>query len=101
VKNYLNWCSVSVNGGSATTAGVQTVNVDPGAIPLVATPVGGFELGATPWHGTDGDTGSGDPGTRSGSSASATVTVSNGAKCVWVCCETAGTNDCPTGNQCT
>jgi hypothetical protein len=104
VKNYLAWCSVTVNGGAASSASVQTVQVAPGTIALSAVADPGFELGATPWHDTAGDTGSGDPGTRTGSgqtqSSATTVSVGNAAKCVWVCCETVGVNDCPTTDQC-
>jgi hypothetical protein len=100
VKNYLSWCDVSINGGNASSAAVQAVNVDAGTLPLVATPLSEFELGTTPWHGTDGDHGLGDPGARSGPEASATITVGNAPVCVWVCCETVGAHDCPTTDLC-
>src|SRR5688500_15455050 len=50
VKNYLAWCSVSVNGGAASSASQQVVNVQPGTINLVASPLSGFALGANMWH---------------------------------------------------
>jgi len=104
VKNYLAWCSVTVNNGTASSAASQVVNVAPGTIPLSAVALTGFQLGATPWHDTAGDSGAGDAGTRTGTgqsqSAATTVVVGTSAKCVWVCCETVGTTDCPTTNQC-
>src|SRR5690348_8275744 len=50
VKNYLNWCSVSVNGGAASSAASQQVFVQPGAIALTASPLTGFQLDANMWH---------------------------------------------------
>ena len=105
VKNYLSWCSVSVNGGTESALPQQTVVVQPGTIPLSAKALTGFQLGTTPWHDTDGDTGSGDPGTRTGTGqdevASTTETVGATDDCVWVCCETAATpGDCPATDQC-
>jgi hypothetical protein len=79
---------------------VQTVCVADGTVDLKASPLQGFELGTKPWHDTAGDTGSGDPGTVTNGSDSTTVVVSGNSKCVWVCCETAGTTDCPTSDQC-
>jgi len=105
VKNYLAWCSVTVAGGTPSSAAVQTAQVDPGTIPLSAVALSGFELGSDPWHDTAGDTGSGDPGTVTGSGQSAssatTVVVGSAAKCVWVCCPfSPGGNGCPTSDQC-
>ena len=98
VKNFQNWCSVSVDGGSASAAPAQNVFVLPGAIPLTATKASGlFEVGSNMWHHTDGDTGSGEKGNWSTTdpttaTSSATVTVGSAAKCVWVCCPfTSGT----------
>jgi hypothetical protein len=102
VKNYLAWCSVTVASNPAFTGSAETFCVPDGSTNLSATPLTGFELGATPWHDTDGDHGSGDPGTVSGNTDSTTVTVNapTTSKCVWVCCETQGTTDCPTTDQC-
>jgi hypothetical protein len=104
VKNYLNWCSVSVAGGTAVSDAAQTVCVAAGAIDLEATALTGFKLGTTPWHDTDGDTGSGEQGTLSGSGQSqksaAKKTVSSGAACAWVCCEFTAGGGCPTTDQC-
>ena len=104
MKNYLSWCSVSVNGGKASSSSAQTVCVSPATLPVAATALPGFELGATPWHGTTGDTGSGDPGTVTGTGQGATSTTSvvvgaSGA-CAWVCCETKGSHDCPPTTLC-
>src|SRR5262245_44487903 len=46
VKNYLAWCSVSVDGNTASAADEQTVCVASGKkVALTATPVGTFILG--------------------------------------------------------
>lgn len=98
VKNYFSWCSVSVNGGSASASAVQTVNVTPGTIPLSATALQGFILGD--WHHTTGDTGSGDPGTVDGGVSSTSIVVGDAAACAWVCCPFPDGGGCPTGDQC-
>jgi len=105
VKNYLSWCSIAVNGGTASTGATQTINVMPGSITLVAKEASAtFEIGPTTWHGTAGDTGAGDPGTLAGTGAdetsSTTVTVGATAKCVWACCPFANGTGCPTADQC-
>ncbi|MGH7270001.1 MAG: hypothetical protein ACREJ3_06180 [Polyangiaceae bacterium] len=104
VKNYIGWCDVSVNGGAVSPSPTQSVCVAPGSIALSASALQGFDLPAKPWHDTSGDTGSGDPGTVTGTGQTAqnatTVTVGTAAKCVWVCCPTHGTTDCPTSDQC-
>jgi hypothetical protein len=101
VKNHMSWCSVSVNGGTATIDAVQTVCVQPGSVNLSATPASStFELGTAPWHDTDGDTGSGDPGTSSGGAGTTTETVGATADCVWVCCPLQAGTGCPTTDQC-
>jgi hypothetical protein len=87
MHNVLSWCSVSVNGGAASTGATQTVCVPADTdINLVATAASAaFELGD--WHNTDGDTGSGEPGTVSGAMSTATfMTGASGTACVWVCC---------------
>ncbi|MEZ4234256.1 MAG: hypothetical protein R3B89_34090 [Polyangiaceae bacterium] len=104
VKNYLKWCSVSVAGESASTDAEQTVCVPEGAVNLSATALSGFILGSAPWHNTDGDSGSGEQGTLSGSganqSSAAVVTVSGSSDCVWICCPFANGSGCPTTDQC-
>ncbi len=98
VKDYLSWCSVTVNGGAASSSAAQTVSVSPGNVTLTASPNSGFMLGL--WHHTSGDTGSGEPGTVSGSTSTATVAVGNAATCVWVCCPFTDGSGCPTTDQC-
>jgi hypothetical protein len=88
VMNTLDWCSVTIGSGSASTAAQQQVFVQPGQIALSAAPASSaFELDAHMWHHTDGDTaGTGEAGTLNGSASDAIVTVGSTAKCVWVCC---------------
>jgi hypothetical protein len=104
VKNYAAWCDVTVNGGTPSSALQQVVTVTPGVIPVSAVALGGFELGLTPWHNTDGDLGGGEQGQITGTgqtaSSATTETVGLTADCVWVCCQTAGQTDCPTTDQC-
>lgn len=100
VKNYLNWCSVSVAGGAFSADDPQTVCVAPGVVSLAAMALPAFELGPAPWHDTSGDTGSGDPGTVVGSVDSTTVTVASGGGCVWVCCPFTDGTGCPVTDQC-
>ncbi len=106
VKNYLAWCSVSANGGATTTAGTQTVNVQPGTIPLVAKAANStFIVAGNMWHHTTGDSGNGEPGTVTGSgantqSAANTLVVASTAKCVWVCCPFTDGSGCNVPEQC-
>ncbi len=98
------WCSITINGGTASSAGTQTAPITTtGPITLTATPISsGFELSSTMWHHTTGDTGAGEAGTVSNNVSTATVMVTAGtAKCVWVCCpfSPSGTG-CPTTDQC-
>ena len=99
VKDYLSWCSVSVDGGAGLSTTPQTISVTAGSTAsLTAMPLSGFQLGL--WHHTDGDTGSGDPGTLSGTTSTATATIGSTSKCVWVCCPFVGGSGCPTADQC-
>ena len=101
VKNVLSWCSVSVNGGAASTAASQIVNVQPGMITLTASPVAGFILDAHMWHHTDGDTaGTGEAGSVTGMTSTAKATVTAAAKCVWVCCPFTNGTGCAVADQC-
>ena len=106
VKNYLQWCSVAVANGIASTAPSQTVCVAAGAVNVAATALVGFELGPTPWHDTVGDhDGSGDPGAVTGTGqaaiSTAMVDVTTGSACVWACCPfTNGTGCTNLTNQC-
>ena len=100
VKNYLQWCSVTVNGGTASTNAMQVVSVNPGTIPLIAKAASTtFEVAGNMWHHTDGDTGgTGETGTVTGTDtaamSTANVTVSTTAKCVWVCCPFSNRTGC-------
>lgn len=103
VKNYVSWCEVSVNGGTPSTADIQTVNVMPGTITLTASAATGFILGADMWHHTNGDTGRGEAGSVSAGVSTAMVTVATSAKCVWVCCPFPDGSGCEPdviGEQC-
>jgi hypothetical protein len=102
VHNVLSWCSVSVNGGTASSAATQQVFVQPGQINLTAAPLTGFKLDTNMWHHTDGDTnGSGDSGTIAGGVSFATATVvSTSPKCVWVCCPFTNGTGCNVPDQC-
>ncbi len=98
VKNYESWCSITVDSSPASSAAEDTVCVPDGSVSVTATALSGFQLGD--WHGTAGDTGSGDPGTVSGGTSTAMVTVSGSSACVWVCCPFTGGSGCPTTDQC-
>ena len=102
VLNYKNWCSVSINSSTFATGTSLTACVASGTVSLAAMPKSAtFELGPAPWHDTAGDTGSGNPGTVSGTTDSTTVVVGAGGKCVWVCCPFASDGSgCPTTDQC-
>jgi hypothetical protein len=59
VNNILAWCDVSVNGGAASAASTQTVEVPAGTVvPLMATARTGF-IWDYGWDGTDNDPGTG------------------------------------------
>jgi hypothetical protein len=100
VKNYLSWCVVEVGSGSFSPAGIQMMFVGSGVTSVTAKANGsGFQLGSGMWHHTDGDAGSGDDGTQTGTGSAATslahVTMTLGTpKCVWVCCPFAGGSGC-------
>jgi hypothetical protein len=113
VKNYLTWCTLSVNGtaivpnNSPGSTSSTTVCVPPGTTDLVASPISTtFELGPDPWHDTSGDHGSGDPGTQADvdggvhATSSTTVVTTTGSACVWACCPFTDGTGCTTTNQC-
>ena len=110
VMNFLNWCSVAVNGGAPSTAATVTASVTPGSVvTIVATPASSsFEIGADPWFGVDQDDGGAATGTDVGSGTSetstATVTFTGAGttQCVSVCCQEPGNapTPCPTTNPC-
>jgi hypothetical protein len=110
VKNFLNWCSVEINGGTASTDATVTASVTPGSMAtIVATPANGsFEIGPAPWFGVDQNDGGAAPGTDVGSGTSETstaVVTTNQAgtpQCVSVCCQEPGNGPipCPATNPC-
>jgi hypothetical protein len=107
VMNFLSWCSVTVNGGTASTAGSMTTSVAAGSTAtIVATPASSsFEIGADPWFGVTQNAGGAAPGTDNGSGTSETSTatvVVAGDQCVSVCCQEPGNSPtpCPSTNPC-
>ena len=91
VQNYLAWCSVSVQGGAATTDAVQTLNVSAGTVVNLSgdKASGTFVWGY--WVGTAGDT-----GTAHDTKKVTTVTVTKDT-IVQACCPFANdpTTACP------
>jgi hypothetical protein len=104
VKNFDDWCLFGVNGSTLARDSSDTFCVSPGTATVAAQAASGFILGPAPWHDTSGDTGSGDPGTVTGSGQTAidttTVVVGSAAKCIWVCCPFPGGSGCPTTDFC-
>jgi hypothetical protein len=110
VMNFLGWCSVTVNGGAASTGETVEVSVTPGSLAtVVATPASSsFQIGADPWFGVDENDGSAAKGTDVGAGTSetskTTVTIDdeNETTCVSVCCQEPGNSPtpCPTTNPC-
>jgi hypothetical protein len=110
VKNFLNWCSVEINGGTASTDATVTASVTAGSmVTIVAIPAdGSFEIGPVPWFGVDQNNGAAAPGTDVGHGASETstaVVTTNQAgtpQCVSVCCQEPGNGPipCPATNPC-
>lgn len=103
VKDVLNWCSVSIDGGSPFTSGSQTICADRGGtVNLSAAPLNTFILGPAPWHDTTGDVdGGGELGTVVGDASLTTIVVGDGGTaCAWVCCPESNGTGCPTTDQC-
>ena len=110
VKNFLNWCSVEINGGTASTSATVTASVSRGnAATIVATPANSsFEIGPNPWFGVDQNNGAAAPGTDVGSGPSETSTAvvtinqAGAPQCVSVCCQEPGNGPipCPATNPC-
>lgn len=107
VLNFLSWCSVTINGGAASTGATVTMAVPTGSTAtIVATPASAsFEIGADPWFGVSENDGGAAAGTDMGSGATetstATVVVSKN-QCVSVCCQLPNNAPmpCPTTNPC-
>ena len=93
VENYLSWCNVAVNGGTAASDATQTISVAPGTVvtlhadPLSSTFVWGY------WRGTAGNTGAAHD-----TSQSTTVTVSSDNMVVQACCPFATAPTTPCGD---
>ena len=92
IENYLNWCSVVVENGAASTAAVITKSVAPGTTVHLAgdtASAASFVWGY--WRGTAGDTGAAHDTNKM-----TTVTVS-ADKTVQACCPltSAPTTPCP------
>jgi hypothetical protein len=110
VLNYLDWCSVSINGGAPSTSGTLAVSVPAGSTAdIVATPASdAFQIGPDPWFGADDANGGAAPGTDvgSGPNETSTVTVTMSAsganRCVSVCCQEPGNapDRCPATDPC-
>ena len=110
VKNFLNWCSIEINGGAASTDAVVTASVAPASMAtIVAAPASSsFEIGPNPWFGVDQNGGGAAPGSDVGSGAgetsTAVVTISQAGtpQCVSVCCQEPGNGPipCPATNPC-
>ena len=105
--NFLDWCSVTINGGAASTGASVTAQVASGSTAtIVATPASSaFEIGADPWFGVAQNDGGAAAGTDVGSGTTETTTatvVVSGNQCVSVCCEEPGNapTPCPTTNPC-
>jgi hypothetical protein len=97
VNNFLNWCAVSINGGTPSTEATITSCVPAGTVDLTATAAPGFEIGTSdPWiSGTTADK-------IDGGTTSATVTAKEGTSaCVFVCCPFAEGGTEPAGSGCT
>jgi hypothetical protein len=95
IFNPADWCNVSINGMTATTAGSQTVCVAAtSTAKLTAAPIPGFTLSDTMWHHVDdstGDTGvKGDQATTPGKSLETKTVGATGTACAWVCCPGTG-----------
>jgi len=110
VMNFLNWCSVEINGSTPSTGATVSASVIPGSMAtIVATPASSsFLIGTAPWFGVDQNDGGAAPGSDIGSgtneSSTATVTIpeSGMSQCVSVCCQEPGNGPipCPATNPC-
>jgi hypothetical protein len=107
VLNFLSWCSVTINGGAASTAATVTASVASGSTAtIVVTPASSaFTIGADPWFGVTQNGGAAAPGTDNGTGATETSTatvVVKANQCVSVCCALPnnGPPACPTTNPC-
>ena len=89
VLNFLSWCSVTINGGAASTAASVTASVATGSTAtIVVTPASSaFTIGPEPWFGVTQNGGAAAPGMDQGTGATETSTatvVVTGNQCVSV-----------------
>ncbi len=107
VLNFLNWCTVTINGGAGSSEATVTGTVTVGSTAtIVITPSSSaFQIGADPWFGVTENNGGAAAGMDNGSgtteTSTATVVVS-GNQCVSVCCQEPNMmpTPCPTSNPC-
>jgi hypothetical protein len=94
VRNYAEWCTVSINGAAFSFTDPLSVQVAPGLVALAAGPKNSnFILG--PWFHTVGDRdGGGDPGTLDGGISYTAVNVGTSAACVFICCPFSNGSGC-------
>ena len=108
VMNFLSWCSVTINGGTASTGASVTSSVAVGSTAtIVATPApnSSFQIGPDPWFGVMENDGGAAAGTDNGAGATETSTatvVVTGNQCVSVCCQEPNNSPtpCPATNPC-
>jgi hypothetical protein len=107
VLNFKNWCTVTINGGAASSAASLTAPVAPGSTAtIVATPLDdSFVIGPDPWFGVTQNDGGAAPGVDNGSGTTETSTatvVVTGNQCVSVCCQFPDNTPvpCPVANPC-
>ncbi len=89
VQNYLSWCSVGIDGGSANTTAVQTLDVAPGTVVNLMGDKASDTFVWGYWVNTTGDTGSSHD-----TMMSTTVTV-DADMVVQACCPFASAPDTP------
>jgi hypothetical protein len=90
LKNYVNWCSVTVNGGTPSTAD-QTLQFAPGTVVVLHGQEANASFVWGYWRGTDGDT------SASHDTSQGTMVTMTADKTVQACCPTtaAPTTPCP------
>jgi hypothetical protein len=89
LENYLSWCSVSVNQGTASADATQTLTVPEGTVvPLSATAASNVFVWGY-WVGTDGDT------SASHDTAQAAMVTMDKSKVVQACCPFASSPSTP------
>jgi hypothetical protein len=89
LEDYLSWCSVSVNGGVASTNATQTLTVPQGTVVPLSGDAASSVFVWGYWVGTDADTG---PSHDTGQSATVTMDKS---KVVQACCPFASSPSTP------